>query len=100
MSVKVKKAGRFGTKIVAVFLFVFLVMFNVQIGMHDGESGDISLWGLTLSLFTPSFAATGGGYCEVAVCKAIYCIGSCGSYYSCDVLWDSYIPCYDWIGCC
>ena len=59
MSAKVKKAGRIGTKIVAAFLFVFLVMFNVQIGMHDGESADISLFGLKLSLFTPTYASTG-----------------------------------------
>ena len=68
MSAKVKKAGRIGTKIVAVFLFVFLVMFNVQIGMNVGESGDISLWGLTLSLFAPSYAGTVGGGGAAGTC--------------------------------
>jgi hypothetical protein len=58
MSAKVKKAGRIGTKIIAVLLFVFLVIFNVQMGVHDVESGDISLFGLSLSLFIPDAVAS------------------------------------------
>jgi len=59
MSAQVKKAGRIGTKIVAAILFVFLVMFNVQVGMHSGETSDVSLFGLELSIFVPSALATG-----------------------------------------
>jgi len=58
MSAQVKKAGRIGTKFVAVFLFIFLVMFNVQIGMHDGESRDINLLGLSISVFVPNAIAS------------------------------------------
>jgi len=65
MSAQVKKAGRIGTKIVAAFLFVFLVMFNVQIGMHDGESSDINLFGLKLSVFIPTALASWFDGCEV-----------------------------------
>lgn len=86
MSVKVKKAGRFGTKIVAVFLFVFLVMFNVQIGMHDGESGDISLWGLTLSLFVPSYAGSLEGGPTGTCCPQLYSICVIGNL----EFWDRY----------
>ena len=80
MSAQVKKAGRIRTKIVATFLFVFLMMFNVQIGMHDGESGDISLFGLTLSLFTPSYAGTLTGTCcpqtgPICVVGELYFLG-------------------------
>jgi hypothetical protein len=57
MSVKFKKAGRIGARIIAAFLFVCIVMFNVQIGMHDGESGDISLLDLKLNLFAPNALA-------------------------------------------
>ncbi len=58
MSAQVKKAGRIGTKIVATFLFLFLVMFNVQIGMHDGQSSDINLFGLKISVFVPNAIAS------------------------------------------
>lgn len=58
MSAQVKKAGRIGTKIVAALLFVFFVMFNVQIGMHDGETRDINLFGLKISIFIPNAMAT------------------------------------------
>ena len=103
MSAKIKKAGRFGTNIVAAFLFVFLVMFNVQIGMHDWESGDISLFGLKLSVFVPNAIATGdqwtfrcdefpgcaGGWCYqgnyIGNC-VVYCPNIPGRFMICDII--------------
>ena len=35
MSAQVKKAGRIGMKIVAGFLFLFLVMLNINIGIFE-----------------------------------------------------------------
>ena len=89
MSAQVKKAGRIGTKIVAAFLFLVLVMFNVQIGMYDGESGDISLFGLKLSLFIPSIAASQWWFsCETWP----YCGGTINCYQG-NYLYDCWIYC-------
>jgi len=59
MSANVKKAGRIGTKVVAVFLFLVLVMFNVEVGLYNGESSERSILGLKLSLFTPDALSSG-----------------------------------------
>lgn len=59
MSAQTKKVARIGTKIVALFLFVFLVMFNLQIGIYDGDLSGISLFGFSLNVSTPSAMADG-----------------------------------------
>lgn len=60
MSAQVKKAGRIGTKIIAAFLFLFLLIFNVQVGLYDGETTEGGILGLTLSVFVPGAMAGGG----------------------------------------
>jgi len=50
------------------------VLFNVQIGMHDGESGDISLLGLKLSVFIPNAVASSA--CTPEICE-IPDVGTC-----------------------
>ncbi len=60
MSAQVKNAGRIGTKVVAAFLFLFLVMFNVEVGLYDAESSKSGILGLTMSVFVPSSFAGGG----------------------------------------
>lgn len=60
MSANIKKAGRIGTKIVAAFLFLFLVMFNLEVGLYDGEGSDNGILGLTMSVFVPGVFAGGG----------------------------------------
>jgi len=88
MSAQVKKAGRIGTKIVAAILFVFLVMFNVQIGLHDGESSDISLFGLNLSVFVPNAIASGETSCYPAYRWSLFSrVNFCGT---CDKVWGKY----------
>ncbi len=69
MSAQVKKAGKIGTKIVAVFLFLFLILFNVQVGLYDGESSERSILGLTMSVFVPG--ALGGS--DISVCLPTSC---------------------------
>lgn len=61
MSAPTKKVTRIGAKIVAFWGFVFLVMFNIQIGLNDSDYSDISLFGFSLSVSTPS--AMAGGTC-------------------------------------
>jgi len=60
MSAQVKKAGRIGAKIVAVFLFLVLLMFNVEVGLYDGEVSGSGILGLTMSVFVPDLLAGGG----------------------------------------
>lgn len=59
MLTHILKVRLFGTKIVALFLFLFLVMFNIWVGMYDGKSSLFSLFGFTLSLSTSSVVADG-----------------------------------------
>jgi len=82
MSAQVKKAGRIGTKIVAAFLFLFLVIFNVEVGLYDGESPESSILGLTLSVFVPETVAGGGSDpvdCDEN-CNMCTVSRSCGSH--------------------
>lgn len=58
MSTQFKKTQRIGTKIVAATLFVFLILFNVLIGMHKSESSDLNLFGVKLNIFVPSAIAS------------------------------------------
>jgi len=64
MSAQVKKAGRIGTKIVAAFLFLFLVLFNVQVGLYDGESSERGIFGLTMSVLLKEAKAS-NQYCGI-----------------------------------
>ncbi len=100
MSAKVKKAGRIGTKFVAAFLFVFLVMFNVQIGFQDEQSEDISLFGLKLSLFTPSIVASSDPCgCVHTMCHEHMCVTPYGTQRRCDTWAGTGIACCDDAGC-
>jgi len=65
MSANIKKTGRIGTKIVAGFLFLFLIMFNVEVGLYDAESSGSGILGLTMSVFVPGALAGGGAYPEI-----------------------------------
>ncbi len=92
MSAHVKKAGRVGTKVVAAFLFLVLVMFNVEVGMYDGEGSGIL--GITVNTFLSDLMASGwccsayspcgechaGGACNECTCSG----GSGGVHCSCD----------------
>ncbi len=64
MSAQVKKAGRIGTKIVAAFLFLFLVMFNVEVGLYDGEKQESGILGMVLNVFVTEADAS-SQYCWV-----------------------------------
>ncbi len=60
MSANIKKTGRIGTKIVAGFLFLFLVMFNVEVGLYDGETSKSGIFGLMMNASIPDANAGGG----------------------------------------
>jgi len=68
MSANFKKAGRIGTKIVAAFLFLVLVMFNVEVGLYDGEASGNGILGLTMSVFVPDAVASGKVTCSDIGC--------------------------------
>jgi len=60
MSTQFKKAGRIGTKIVAAFLFLFLLMFNVEVGLYDVETSESGILGFAMSVFVQDAVAGGG----------------------------------------
>jgi len=66
MSAKIKNAGRIGTKVVAAFLFLFLLMVNVEVGLYDGGPTEGGILGLTMSVFVPGALADGevNVFCE------------------------------------
>lgn len=57
---KKNKIRKTGTRLLAGIALAGLLVFNLQIGIIDSESSDLSLSELTISLFTPAMAATGG----------------------------------------
>lgn len=75
MSAQVKKHTTKAAKIAGIILFVFLMFFNIQFAVGDNSKGDIDLFGLKISVFTPSAYATGGGsYCEHIEEAPTYCM--------------------------
>jgi len=79
MSAQVKKAGRIGTKIVASFLFLVLIMFNVEVGLYDGETSKGGILGLTMSVFVPELLANSTCVDERAGCQGTIRTFSCAS---------------------
>ncbi len=77
MSAQVKKAGRIGTKIVAVFLFLFLLMFNVELSLYNGEATESGMLGLTLGLFLKDAIACDNPGASCAI------LSNCDSSMSC-----------------
>jgi len=67
-----------------LFFFVFLVMFNVQIGMNDGESSDISLLGLSISVFVPNAVASGSSCYATYIISLFHRVHYCGT---CSTKW-------------
>lgn len=62
---KKEKIKKTITRIIAGFALAALVIVNVQVGLTDGNSWDMSLGEISLSVFTPAIVATvggGGGY--------------------------------------
>lgn len=56
---KKNKIKKIVIRILAGVTLAALVVVNVQIGLTDGNSSDISLDGISMSIFTPAVAATG-----------------------------------------
>jgi hypothetical protein len=78
MSAKIRRAGVRGVKLLAASLFVFLMLFNIQLAFDTGSVGDISLLGLKLSAFVPSAVATSPGQ---------QCQSNCGFNDCCSTCW-------------
>lgn len=92
MSVQTKKRFKNLGKTISMALFALLIFTNIKIAlMDDAEltSGDISVFGIELNLFEPSYAETTDtgcpNYCNVALAS---CLSQCsigcaftGGYY-------------------
>jgi len=64
MGTIIKKSRSKAAKIAGAALFILLMFVNLQITTNPNSKGDIDLFGLKISLFTPSAYATGSGsYC-------------------------------------
>jgi hypothetical protein len=84
MSAKIRRAGVRGVKLLAASLFVFLMLFNIQLAFDTGSVGDIRLLGLKLSALVPSAIASGD-----------LCGGTCG-WCTCSCYWNGLAPtCFD-----
>ncbi len=90
MSAQIKRAGVKGVRILATMLFVFLMLFNIQLAFDDGGAGDISLLGLRLSAFVPSAVATQS--------PGERCVASCGHNDCCRVCYinGGWVYAYDY----
>lgn len=58
MSTNVKKAGKISGMVTSMIMLALIMVVNVQIGLNDGDSTDIGLFGLKASVFVPSSVAT------------------------------------------
>jgi hypothetical protein len=77
----VKQHWSKGTKILGAAVFILLMFFNLQIAIHPNRKGKIDLFGVELSLVTPSAFAEGTGQnCETAGCSSSG-DAICGAYY-------------------
>jgi len=68
MSAQIKSGAKKAGKIVGIALFVFLMFFNIKFAAGDSSNGDIDLFGLKVTIFTPSAYATGCIYCQDVGC--------------------------------
>ncbi|MFA3782604.1 hypothetical protein ABRY23_06005 [Melioribacteraceae bacterium 4301-Me] len=64
MAQLIKKHRSKAAKLVGAALFVLLMFFNLQIATNPNNNGDIDLFGLKISLFTPSVYATAADCCQ------------------------------------
>ncbi len=68
MKERFAKMGNKTRMIAGALALLALMAVNVQIGMNDGSTTDVSLLGLEASVFAPEAVATGGdwfcGQCE------------------------------------
>lgn len=92
MSTQMKQRWIKGVRIFFATLFVFLILFNFQLGSDDYSPADISLFGLKLSVLVPSAMAQEGDLCG----------GACG-WCTCRCYWVNTPNCWDPIfvrNCC
>ncbi len=58
MSKKIKKKGKISGTITSFLILAIVMVVNVQIGLNDGDTTDIGLFGLEASVFVPASVAT------------------------------------------
>ncbi len=74
MSIFIRKHRSKAAKIIGIAFFVLLMFVNIQVNTNPSKSGDIDLFGLKVSLFTPTlYASGGGGWNQYVACGAIDC---------------------------
>jgi hypothetical protein len=62
MSAQVKSRAKKAGKIAGIALFVFFMFFSIKFSVGDYSNGDIDLFGLKVSVITPSTYAS-SSYC-------------------------------------
>ncbi len=91
MSSNVKKAGKISGIVTSMMTLALIMVVNVQIGLHDGNTTDIGLFGLKASVFVPTMVASsqcisggpGATSCSIKTWK-FECSVTCGDgYYAC-----------------
>ncbi len=83
MSIFFRKHRSKAAKIAGIAFFALLMFVNIQLTTNPSKSGDIDLFGLKISLITPTTIASGGfqGYYTIGPCSDRGCIGGpYGSY--------------------
>jgi hypothetical protein len=98
MSAQVKKTGRIGTKIVAVFLFLFLLMVNVEVGLY-GELLESNFLNIPLGIQVQDamayYSCTASVSCDSHPADYVSCTGSdCYRTFTCVVCDDKETCCF------
>jgi len=96
MSVKTKKRFKIFGKAIAIALFALLMFTNIKIATMDSNElakGDISLFGIQVTLFEATDAYGGDYYCEVMTRCSDGGYVKCGGDYSCEREAGSSVTC-------
>lgn len=101
MATLIKRHRSKAAKVTGAALFVLLLFVNIQIATDSSSKGDIDLFGMKLSLFTPTYASgqnyklSIGGGCPPG-CQSTEIYPSGGYWGSCHLPGSecSIMPCY------
>jgi len=85
MSAQVKSHAKKAGKIAGIALFIFFMFFSIKFSVSDSSNGDVDLFGLKVSVFTPSAYAT-SSYCYKWYPPPTYCYWPPVSNCMCDII--------------